>query len=81
MYVGGLYMSADNVGLVAALVVAGSAVLLAASTGLIKLLKRSRQWEGARKQVLGLGLAVFLVSAFLCIVMYGTALLLLLRKR
>jgi hypothetical protein len=74
-------MSADNVGLVVALVVVGSAVFLASCTGLIKFLKRARQWEAPRKQVLGLGLAVFLVSALFSIVMYGMALLLYLRKR
>ena len=73
-------MSVDNVGLVAALVVAGSGLFLPSCIGFIRFLKRARQWEAPRNQVLALGWAVFLVSALLSIVMYGTALFLYLKR-
>jgi hypothetical protein len=74
-------MSADNLGLVAALVVVGSAVFLNSCAGLIRFLKRARQWEARKPQVLRFGLAVFLISALFSLLMYGMALHVYLRKR
>ena len=73
-------MNPDNVGIVAVLVLAGSAMFLPCCIGFIKFLKRARQWEAPRKQVLGLGLAVFLLGTLFSIVMYGMALLVYLKR-